>query len=296
MAFGLGLSFGKKKQSGTQNTITDMVTDLTGTQQQSSAQSGTTSVDTSGTTDVAGTQAGSQNTDQQQSQTGTNRQTGLTTTLGSDVIDALSATVKNVLGTGVTPENIAGLSDMISGRKGFNGEQFVADTVGAARGRGEQTLQESDSAFASRVGGTAKTNSMAALLAERGRNDLETNLAGIRAQATGQAEQISNQNLGAATDAQSGLAGIGAALAEAAKGGSTATDMTSLTDQISQLIGRDTSLTQNQQSTKANESSTTNQLLAQIQEMLTQQTERKAGTEKIDTRGKSGGFGISAGI
>lgn len=296
MAFGLGLSFGKKKQSGSQNTVLNSLTELSGTQDSTSSQSGTTTTNTSGTTSTSGTQTGTQITDQTQSQVGTTKQTGLTTTLGEDVIGALSDTVKQVLGGGVTSGNIAMLSEMIAGRSGFNGDQFVADTVTAARNRGEQTLQEQGSAFASRVGGTAGTNSMAALLEQRGRNDLEANLAGIRAQATGQAEAIESANLGAAIEAQTGIAGIGAALADALKGGQTTTDITSLTDQISQLIGKDTSLQQTQQNTTAAETSTTNQLLEQIAKVLTQQTEKQTGTEKTDTTGKSGGFGLSLGI
>lgn len=296
MPLGLGLSFGKKKQSGTQTTDLSQVTDLLGTQQQTSVQQGSTTTTTSGNTSTSGTQSGTQDTNQTQSQTGSTRQTGLTTSLGADVIGALSDTVKQVLGSGVTPENIAGLSEMISGRREFDGNKFVADTVAQARNRGEQSLQEQDSAFASRVGGTAKTNSMAALLAQRGRNDLETNLAGIQAQAAGQAEQIENQNLGASIEAQTGIAGIGAALAEAAKGGQTTTDITSLTDQISQLLGRDTTTQSTQQNTAATESSTMNQLMAQIAEALTAQRETQTGTEKATMKGSSSGFGLSAGI
>lgn len=296
MPFGIGFSLGRRSQSGTQNTTTDMTTELSGSQTQSGVQSGTTTSTTSGTTSSTGTQSGTTTTDQTQSQTGTNRQTGLTTSLGADVIEALSASVRNVLSAGVTPENIAGLSNMIAGRQGFNGEAFVADTVAAARNRGEQSLQEQGSAFASRVGGTAKTNSMAALLEQRGRNDLEANLAGIRAQATQTAEGIENQNLAAAIEGQTGIAGIGAALAEALKGGQTTTDMTSLTEQLSQLIGRDTSLAETSQQTASSETSTTNQLLAQIAQVLTQQRERETGTENVNVSGRSGGFGFSLGI
>lgn len=292
----LGFSLGKKKQSGTQNSVLDSVTDLTGSQTQSSVQSGTTTTNTSGTTSSTGTQSGTTTQDQSQSQSGTQRTTGITTNLGADVINSLSETVKSVLGRGITDANLSGLSEMIAGRQGFDADQFVADTVAAARNRGEQTLQEQNSAFASRVGGTVKTNSMAALLEQRGRNDLEANLAGIRAQATGQAEGIENQNLATAVGAQQGVGSIGAALAEALKGGTTTTDMTSLTDQISQLIGRGSSMETSQQNTSASETTATNQLLAQIAEVLTQQREQQKQTEDVTSKGKSGGFGLSVGI
>lgn len=292
----LGFSFGKKKQSGTSDSTMQSTTNLTGNQTQSSLQQGQTTTETSGTTQSTGTQQGTTTTDQSQSQSGTNRQTGVTTTLGSDVVDALSKTVQQVLSGGVTDANLANLSNMIAGKGDFNADSFVEGIVGQARNRGEQTLQEQSSAFASRVGGTAKTNSMAALLEQRGRNDLEANLAGIAAQARGQAEGIENQNLQAAAGAQQGVAGIAAQLAEAAKGGTSTTDVTSLTEQISQLLGRDTSLQSSQQATAAQETSATSQLLAQIAQVLTQQTEQQSGTESTTQKGKSGGFGLSLGI
>lgn len=292
----LGFSFGKKKQSGTQTTDLSSTTNLTGNQQQSSVQAGNTTTNTSGVTNTSGTQTGTTTQDQSQQQAGTQKTTGLTTTLGGDVIDALSKSVQSVLSGGVTPGNIAALSDMISGRTGFNADKFVADTETAARNRGEQSLQESGSAFAARAGGTSKTNSMAALLEQRGRNDLEANLAGVRAQATATAEGIENQNLATAIEAQSGIAGIGAALTQALKGGATTTDMTSLTDEISRLVGSGTTTQASQQTATASETSSTQQLLTEITNLLSQQTENKTGTETSTMKGKSGGFGLSLGI
>lgn len=302
MAF-LGLSFGSKKQSGTQDTTTNQTTNLTGSQTQNTSSSGTTNTSTTqtGTQSQSGRTSGQTTQNQTQSQQGSTSSSGITTSLGQDVIDALTSTVGNVLGGGITESNIANLSNMIAGRTGagaFNADQFVSDSVEAARNRGEQTLQEQGSAFASGVGGTAETNTMAALLAQRGRSDLESNLASIRANAEATANQIQNQNLATAVEAQSGVAGIGAALVEALKGGQTTTDTTQLTDQIAQLIGRGTSLegtTQTGTSTST-EQSTTNQLLNQIAQILTQQTEQTQGTENVSQKGKNGGFGVSLGI
>lgn len=296
----LGLSFGKKKQSGTSTGTMTGVTDLTGSQTTNSTQAGSTNTTgtTTGTQTQSGTQTGTTIQDQSQTNQGTNRTQGLTTSLGSDVIDTLSQTVKSVLGNGVNPGNIAALSDMIGGKAGFDKDAFVSGIVDQARGRGEQTLQEQNSAFASRAGGTAGTNSAAALLAQRGRNDLESNIAGIQAQARGQAEGIENQNLGTAIEAQSGIAGIGAALAEAAKGGQTTTDVTQLTDEISKLLGQTGTTGATTQTGTSTEQSTTqtNQLLAQIAEVLTQQRENTSQTENVVQKGKSSGFGISAGM
>src|SRR3546814_15535664 len=66
----------------------------------------------------------------------------------------------------------------------FDPVSFVNDSVAAARNRGEQTLQASNSALGSAIGGTAADNPMAAFLAQRGSNDLAATLAGVRARAT----------------------------------------------------------------------------------------------------------------
>lgn len=296
MGLNLGFSFGKKKSSGKGTTTTDQLVDLTGSQTQSGTQSGTTNTSTSTSGTQTTQQSGTTTQDQSQSQSGTQKTTGLTTTLGSDVIDTVSNAVKQVLAGGINPANITALSDMIGGRTGFNGDQFVADTVNAARTRGEQTLQEQTSAASSAIGGTPATNSMAALLAQRGRNDLESNLAGIRASATAQAEDIQNKNLGAAIEAQSGIAGIGQALTEAIKGGQTTTDMTSLTDQISNLIGKGTSATAGATSEQQQSNQQVTQLLNTLTQLLTSQQQHTTGTEDTTQKGKSGGFGLSLGI
>lgn len=297
MPIGIGLSFGHRTQSGTQDTTTNGTTNLSGNQTTTSSQAGTTNTNTTQNTNTntSGTASGQNTTNQTNQTAGTNRTTGITTSLGQGTIDALSGAVGHVLGGGVTPENIAQLSEMIRGRGDFNGDQFVTDTVDAARNRGEQTLQEQNSAFAARAGGTAETNSMAALLGQRGRNDLESSIANIRAQATAQAEGIQNQNLATAAGAQNQVAGIGTALAEALKGGSTTTDMTQLTDQIASLVGRDTSLNATNQATTgtSTESSTTDQLLSQIAQILTQQRETTSGTEHVANRGNTSGIGAS---
>lgn len=292
----LGLSFGSKKQTTNQSGTGTTITDMSGTQNQTSSQNQSSTTSSSGSTSQSSLVSGQTTQNQSQAQTGTQRQTGTVTSLGQDVIDALSGATRDVLAGGVNADSIARLTSMIDGRTQFDANSFVNDTVDAARNRGEQQLQEQNSTFQSQVGGSAGTNSMAALLAQRGRNDLESNLAGIRAQAVGQAEQIQNANLGAVLEAQTGIAGIGAALAEAAKGGQTTTDMTSLTDQLSQLIGKDTNLQSSRQSGTSNETSTTNQLLTQIAQLLTSQHTNEKTTENITGTTKSGGFGISLGI
>lgn len=298
---GLGLSFGSKKQSGSGTSTIDKTTDLTGSQQTQSTQQGTTNTNTTGTTQTSQNQQGATNQTQDSTNKGTTsgRQTGTVTALGQDVQDALSERVKSVMAGGITDDSISALNDAIGARtQAFDTESFVSGILGQARGRGEQTLQEQNSAFGSAIGGTAGTNSMAALLAQRGRNDLETNLAGVAASARAQGESITNQNLQTASGIQQGLTGVVDTLTDSLKGSTTTTDMTSLTDEISQLIGKsgaisnqNTTGTQNQST-----SSTTDQLLQEIANVLTQQQQKETGSESTTQKGKSGGFGISLGL
>lgn len=292
MAF--GISFGKKKQSSSTNATLTKNTTLAGEQQTATTgmQSSTGSTSTTGSQST--TQSGTTTQNQTQSGTESGRQTGTTTTLGADVQAALSDRVKAILAGGVGNDSINALSSAIAGRtNSFNPDSAVANIVAGARNRGEQTLQESNSAFASRVGGTANTNSMAALMAARGRNDLEANLAGIEGQARLQAEQTANQNLTAASGAQGQVAEIAAQLGSVLKGGSTSVDMTTLTNQIQNLLGTSaTSQTSNTVSQEQQQTAMT-QLLAQLSNVLTNQTENVLGTEVSKTKGKSSGGGLS---
>lgn len=296
-----GLSFGKKKAST--NEITDVNKTETGTGSQSQATTGfnqgTSSTSSTGSQSTTGIQTTTGTQNQSQTDRGTQSQTGTTTTLGSDVTAGLSTAVKALLAGGVNDANIANISNLISGTAtGFDPESFVNDTVLAARTRGEQTLQESDAGLQSMIGGTAGTNSMAALLANRGRNDLEASLAGIRAGAVGQAEDIRNKNLATAVGAQGSLTDQAAGLGGILKGATTTVDMTTLTDQLSQLLGTQGQTTQNQSNTATAETqnTATTQLIAELVNALTNQSSTTIGTEKAQGTTKSGGGGFSIGI
>lgn len=297
---GFGLSFGSKKQSGSSTSNIDKTTDLTGSQNTNTTSQGQTNTSTVGQTSSATTSQGAQQQTQDQKNIGqtTGRTKGTTTSLGQDVQDALAERIKSILGGGITDESMNVINQGIRGNANFDVESFVNGIVGGARNRGEQTLQEQNSAFAARAGGTASTNSMAALMAQRGRNDLEANLGAIAADATAKGEGIRQSGLNTSVNALTGTAGIASALAGALKGGTTTTDMTQLTDEISQLIGKSGSITS--QTTTGMETqqqtSQTNQLLQEIANVLTQQQQREVGTEKTTQKGKSGGFGLSLGL
>lgn len=293
----LGLSFGKKKQSSTTSGVVAKDEAITGSQQQS-----TTGLQQSQSSSVSsGTQSSSQvsdvtnRTNQMQTDRGSQTTRGTTSTLDAATASGLSSAVQRLLAGGINDANIANLSNMIAGVTGFNPETMVAGIVDGARGRGERELQERNAAIQSAVGGTDTTNSMAALLAQQGRNSLERNIAEITAQATGQAEQIRNANLMTGVQAQGGLAEQAAGLGGVLKGAQTTVDQATLTDQLSQLLG-----TQNQSgvtagtqvSTQQQETATT-QLIQELLSALTSQQTNSIGTENSTTRGKSSGGGLS---
>lgn len=297
---GFGLSFGKKKQSSSGTSSIDKTTNLTGTQASDTTSSGSstsaTTGSTTGTTQGSTSQLGTQN----QSSTGstTGRTTGTTTSLGQDVQDSLASSVKSLLAGGINDSAMASLSNIISGNPDFDVDSFVADTLAGARNRGEQTLQESTSAFSSNVGGSAGTNSMAALIAARGRNDLEANLASIGAQARATGEGIRTQNQETKISAAQSLSGQAATLANALKGGTTTTDMTELSTQLQSLIGKTGTIgsSSETQQQDTSQSTATTQLLQELANVLTSQQQKETGTETQTTKGKSGGFGLSLGL
>lgn len=295
-----GISLGSKSQSGSGTSTIDKTTDLTGSQKSNTSSSGQTNTTQSstGTSSQTGNTSGLTTQDNTTQGQTTGSQKGTTTTLGADIQSALSDRVKALLGQGVSDAAMTQLNEAILGRNGFNVDEFVNGQVTAARNRGEQTLQEQNSAFASGVGGTAGTNSMAALLAQRGRNDLEASIAGIESNARATGEKIANENLTTSTAAATGVNSMANGLLDALKGATATTDMTSLTSQIEQLIGKGSNLgTSSQTGTESSSTNQqTNQLLTEIANILTSQQQKEKGTETQQTKGKSGGFGISLGI
>lgn len=292
-----GLSFGKKKQSSTQDTNVSRNESMTGTQQQATSglqqsQSSTTSTGTQNTNQASNT---SSLTSQTQNDRGTQSTRGTTTTLDTRTSTALGDAVSKILAGGVNDANIASLSNLIAGVSGFSPEAMVANTVAAARNRGEQELQERNAVIQSNVGGTDTTNSMAALLAERGRNDLEANIAGITAQVTGQAEGIRNANLVTGVQAQSGLTDQAANLANVLKGATTTVDQATLTDQLSQLLGNQsqTGTTTGTTTTAQQQNTATTELIQQLMQALTTQNSAMTGTENVKGTGKQSGGGFS---
>jgi len=297
MAF--GISFGKKGSTTTTNTTGTKDETMTGSQTQNTTSSNQTSQ--SGTSQTSSSQTGQQTNvqsgTQTQSGTETGKVTSTTQTLGSDIQAALSDSVKKLLGGSGSQATFDAINNSISVLNSFDANGYVKSAIDSARYSGEQALQEQQSAYDSAIGGTAATNSMAALLASRGRADLEAKIAQVGNDATASAADIVTKNLGAVTSGQSSLTAQAQALAETLKGASTTTDQTTLSSQIQQLLNQSTGQTASSQ--QASESQATQQqslsLISELVNALTKQQTNTVATEasKSSTKQSGGGFSLA---
>lgn len=298
MAF--GISFGKKGASTTTNTTGTKNETVFGSQTQNTSSSNATSQ--SGTSQSSASQTGQQTQTQSGTQTNTGTETGKVTsttqTLGSDIQAQLSESIKKLLGGGGIDATTSAVDKSVGVLSSFDANGYAKSVTDSARYSGEQALQEQTSSYNSAIGGTAATNSMAALLANRGRNDLEASLAKVGNEATATAQGIQSANLGAVTSAQSSLTAQAQALAETLKGASTTTDQTTLTNQIQQLLNQQTDQTasaQQSQETQATQQQSLS-LISELVKALTNQTTNTVATEASKSNTKQSGGGFSLGL
>lgn len=301
MAF--GLSFGKK--TGKTNLTTEVDKTETGTQTGSEVTAGsrTGTQSTTGTTTNAatGTSSTTGTSTQAQTSTGEQRQTGTTRSLSENVLGGLESGLTGLLANVLDPNtgDRAMVTAGIDAMGGFDVDSFVQATVRRAMAQQGTQLDEVLGSLFSRVGGTEGNNSASTLLAERVRGDAAANIAGIEAGARATGAGIARDNLSATSGAlaQSGGAALLPALAEVLKGGETTTDISTLTQELSNLLGQTTGGTATSESSVQGQQVTTNTTEELIQAVLSalQQQSRTVGTE--NTRGttseKGFGFGLS---
>lgn len=92
---------------------------------------------------------------------------------------------------------------------GFDPNAYADRVTAAAATRAQGDLESRINSMQSQVGGTETGNTMAALLGQRLRTDAATELAGVRASAEAQGQQIRQQQQGSITDQMLGLQGAG---------------------------------------------------------------------------------------
>ena len=279
MAF--GLSFGKKKQSGSQTTNVNKTETQSGIETGTKASTGTTT----GTSATQSTQTGTQTGQTTQATTGSQQQQSQTSLFSADTLAALESAASGLLGNvGKTPQ------DQYS--SGFDVRQFVGDAYGAAENRLNSDLGANVNNMYDSYGGQDDTNSMVALLENRLRTDTEAQLGGVRAALEAQGQGIARE------DYLAGVQGQGAAtqqlqsVLDSLKGGMQSTtgavqtqeNVTGTQAQQSQQTGTQTTQTQEVQN-----------LVEQLQNIMAGTTQT-VGTESTKSKGKTAGGGFSLAI
>lgn len=288
---GLGISFGKKKQSSTTNST--LTKNEQTNQQQTSDKSSTSTQSQTGY--QSGSATGTSSTTQQdlQSQQSTKGSTGqqMTQLFSDQALGGLEAAVASLFG-GV--DKSAGVTDAaIDSMGGFDAAGYVDSSVRAAQSAEQAGLDQIFGGLEDRIGSSLGNNSMAALLAARAQGDSAARVEGVRAQATGQAQEIQRNNaLGSVQAAQQQNATLNAFL-ETLKGGTGVTSTTGTETATGTTTGTQTGTTQ---TAEQNQQTSQQTSITQLTEMLNQLlsgTVATVGTENTKTKGKTSGGGLS---
>ncbi len=295
---GLGLSFGANKTKTNETTNENKTT--VGQQSGTEGTNSTNTSNTTGTTNTSGTTTGTQQQNQQNSQSGTttnqNQSTGSQTSFSSGTAGSIENSINQLLG-GISGDKST-IGAAVDKLGAFDPTQFINDTVAGASQGINDNLHTQVGALFDNIGGTANSNSAAALLQGSLQNNADSAIAGVRANATGQAAQIQQGNLAGITSALSSTTGLAPALINALKGGNVTTNQTDLAKQIADLTnsttGVNTSTEQTQQ--QQEQSQQTIQTLTQLITQLMNTTQHETGTSTTQgTQTKMGG-GISLGL
>lgn len=289
-----GINFGfKKSSSDSHETMSS--TDVTNQTQNSNETQGTKGTQN---TQQSGTSSSTGSSNTTGAQTSNESQTGKTksqTTQFSDqVLGGIQDAVTSLIGgatNGSSPGTQAA-NGALDKMNGFDPAKYVSGVVDSARSDTLSSLEEAINGNASAIGGTAATNSSAALLAGRLENNRAAALAGIESDATAKAQGIlasqvasGNQTAGVSNDLLTQLAAV-------LKGGVSGTSA----DQTQSTTGGTTTTsgttTAENQVTQQNTNTQTQQdILTQILATL-QGTENKTGV--TDSKGHNTSFGGGA--
>lgn len=284
----LGISFGKNKQkvdttttsSGTETTNQTQSGTKSSTGTTTNTQTGTSNQQTTGSQTGQTSQQGS--SQQQTSQQGTTQQTNF----GTGVLAGLEQQVMQLLGQ----SRSAG-----SFESSFDPDAYVEGVMAAAESQAQNQVDLGVNNVFSTVGG--RENSMSQLLAAKIRNDSAANLAGVRSQAEGSAQQILRENFLANAQGVSADNSFLTQLTNALKGGVSTGTTSETGTQTGNTSQTGTSAQQNQQSQIGQESQTSTQV-QELTELLSQilagtTTSNNVENTKGTTTKKGGGFGLS---
>jgi len=277
---GFGISFGKKKQSGSQNTTVSK-TDVT-----DQTQTGTSS--TSGSTQTSGTSTTA--TNQATSNTGTSATTGTTSQVANQQSTQFSEPVLGTLENSVQAL-FAGLPTTPSSMGGsFDHDAFVSQGVQAAQSQVQGDLEKTLNGVFDAVGGRDDQNSMATLLANRARGDAAAQIAGVRANLESTAQGIDKDRFLANLQGIGQQEGFAGQVLDALKGGRAATTGTTTGTESTTGTTTNVGTTTGTSTTAMSQTELTNQIQQILQQL--QGTDTSTGTENTVSKGKNSGFGL----
>lgn len=263
----LGSFFGK---TDTEKQNTNSVSNTTGAQNSTSSQDSTTITN------------GSQNTNSQSSQdttqNSTGNQIGNVSRLDSTTQGLLTDKVRQLLasaggGNAAVDQQLSALNQ--PGGQAFDADQFVTGIMAQATATAGQNFDSNMGKVKARTGAAADTNSAAALLENKLRNETAANLAGVRSSATATAADINRSQQESKTNQVTQLAGTQAGGLQALIGSLLNAGEQSTVNTNNNTTGQ-TSGTTNSQSTQQ-----------QTQQQNTDATQKTASTQ-VDTSKSSG--------
>ncbi len=285
----LGLSFGAKKQKTNQTSTVDKTETTNQSQLGTKSSSGVTSSSSMGQS--TGSTVGQQATSQTGSNVTTGQQTGATKQTTSAFSDSTLGAIERAVG------DLFGKVGGSTPISAFDKDAFVSDTVGSASADIGAGLESNVNQLITNLGGNANSNSMASLLTNRLRNDAAAEVAGVRAKATSQAEEIARNNALAASQVSGQDQNFLTTLLGALKGGVTTTtgseSTTTAQNQQTQNAGM-TSTSEQTSQQQSQQSVQTQQLIEMMSQLLSGTTNTK-GVENVKGKTSSfgGGFSIS---
>ena len=295
-----GISFGTKKSNTSQQE--DMTKNVTTNQQQTgtNATSTTGSQDTSqtGTSQSQGQSNSTGSTQNTERQAGSSTQTSKNSQFSDQTFSQLDSQVQALLGGIGTGAGKTTSTGALTQMANFDLADFVNQTVASAASESQMQLDDSVGQLQSQIGGTAGTNSAAALLAGRLANNRAATLAGVQADATQKGQGI------LASQAQSGQQQQGVdntllgQLTEILKGGraeATAAGTTAQQNTGAQTTQGSTTTSEAQRTSQNTNTQTVQDVLSQITQLL-QGTEATVGASTTTGTKKDSGGGISLGF
>lgn len=194
--FGFGNGSTTQTTSQNENSSTNTTTGQTTTAEQQDTQVGTQN------------QQQNQTSAQQTGTTATGSQTGKVSRLDQETENMLRTNVQELLGAGGSSGTIkARLNEVATGGSNFDEDSFVRGIMGSARSAAMGELESGGNAIEQDTGAGADSNSAAALLKTKMRNQVAANLGGIEQQARGQAEEIKRAGAESKTGQLTALSG-----------------------------------------------------------------------------------------